>query len=90
MNINQPMGPRNRTITSQPMRGLNGQRDPAGMRHGPACWLRATCASGSTKPISNTVHANDADKIQSPLTPQSAENWFFPTAINQIKLMTGV
>ena len=32
----------NSTITSQPIRGLNGQRDPAGMRHGPAAGLSAT------------------------------------------------
>lgn len=52
------------TITNQPIRGLNGQRDSAGMRHGPAVALNATCTNGKTKPNSNTAHANDADKIR--------------------------
>ena len=29
MNISQPMGPRNSTMTIQPMRGLNGQVPPS-------------------------------------------------------------
>lgn len=64
MNMSQPTGPRNMTITNQPIRGLNGQRDSAGMRHGPAVALNATCTNGKTKPNSNTAHANDADKIR--------------------------
>lgn len=57
MNMTQPIGPSTSTITSQPMRGLNGQRDPAGMRQGPAVGLSDTCTTGSTKPTMRTIQA---------------------------------
>jgi hypothetical protein len=62
MNMIQPTGPRNSTITSQPMRGLKGQRDPLGMRQGPAAGLNATCSIGSTKPSNKTVQASHVGK----------------------------
>lgn len=74
MNMIQPMGPRNSTITSQPMRGLNGQRDPAGMRQGPADGLSATCSRGSRKPTIMIVQAAQTGSNASPDTAEPAEN----------------
>lgn len=68
MNMIQPIGPRNSTMTSQPMRGLNGQREPAGMRHGPADGLSATCSIGSRKPTIRIVHAAQTGNKSPPYT----------------------
>tara|TARA_R100000306_G_C4280830_1_gene95009 strand:- start:176 stop:424 length:249 start_codon:yes stop_codon:yes gene_type:complete len=66
MNMIHPIGPKKSTITSQPIFGLNGQRDPAGMRHGPAEGLMATCIIGRTKPKIRTVQASQTGNIFSP------------------------
>ena len=58
MNMIQPMGPKNNTITNQPIRGLNGQRVSGGIRHGPADGLNATCAMGARKPKIKIVQAS--------------------------------
>ncbi len=66
MNMIHPIGPKNSTITSQPIFGLNGQRDPAGMRHGPADGLMATCIIGRTKPKIRTVQASQTGNMLLP------------------------
>lgn len=68
MNMTQPIGPRNNTITSHPMRGLNGHREPGGMRHGPADGLSATCSSGKRKPTIRIVQAAQNGSKSSPYT----------------------
>jgi len=50
MNISHPIGPNNITITSHPIRGLNGHRASGGIRQGPAEGENATWAIGNKNP----------------------------------------
>ena len=62
MNMTHPMGPRNIMITSHPILGLKGHRDPAGMRQGPDAGCNATCNIGKMKPTMKIIQGIQGDK----------------------------
>jgi len=49
-------------MTSQPTLGLNGHREPGGMRQGPDAGSNATWAIGNMKPIIRIVQGIQGDK----------------------------
>jgi len=57
----QPIGPRKSTITTQPVRGPNGQPASGRARHGPLSEETATWSSGKAKPTRTTVQARRGD-----------------------------
>ena len=66
MNMIQHIGPKNSTITSQPMRGLNGQRDPGGIRQGHAEGLNAIWVRGRIKPTRRIAQASQTGNKSAP------------------------